>query len=77
MFNFQDFRPKAFDILLTDIQLSNTDNNKSIKTLPKTTISYETVSGCRPYNLIKIVTSTVNPHSQWDITLSFRNKDVV
>ena len=42
--NFQDFRPKAFDILLTDIQLSNTDKNKSIKTLPKTTISYETVS---------------------------------
>ncbi len=35
----QDFRPRAFDILLTDIPINNSE--KTLKQLPKATISYE------------------------------------
>ena len=38
----QDFQPKLFDILLTDLQLgAPADNKPKLKQLPKAVISYE------------------------------------
>ena len=37
----QDFRPKGYDLLLTDIAVPNTDKLKAVKQLPKATISFE------------------------------------